>query len=428
MNKQFTVEEQAGFAKTASYRISAVSRKIRDNALLSVVSALEGNKQEIYNANEKDLKAAEQGKINVTLIERLKFGEKELNTVIQGIGDLIAMDDPIGNTIDARELDNDLILYKISVPIGLIGVIFESRPGALVQIAALCIKSGNAVILKGGKEAINTNAVLYKLIYNAIVQSDKVFENLVQLVETREDIHKLLKLDNIIDLMIPRGSNALVRNIKENTKIPVLGHADGICHVYIDKDADIRMGLEITKDAKCQYPAVCNAAETLLVHKDVAEKFLKELESVLNDVELRGCERTCKIISIKPATDADWRTEYNDLILSIKIVDSTEDAVAHINNYSSHHTDAIITENKEKADYFVNFVDSSSVMWNCSTRFSDGYVYGLGAEVGVSTNKIHARGPVGLEGLTIYKYKLQGSGQIVADYKDGKKKFTHRNI
>ncbi len=428
MDRTYTVEEQAALAKTASYRIAAASRDIRNNALSSVIAALEGSKQEIYNANEKDLKTAEQGQINSTLIKRLKFGDKELNTVIQGIKDLISMEDPIGKTLETRELDNDLILYKVSVPIGLIGVIFESRPGVLVQIVSLCIKSGNAVILKGGKEALNSNAVLYKLIYNAIVQSNKAFENSVQLVETREDIHKLLKLDNIIDLMIPRGSNALVKNIKENTKIPVLGHADGICHVYIDKDADIDMGLTITKDSKCQYPAVCNAAETLLVHKEIADKFLNELKNLLIDVELRGCERTCEIISVKPATDEDWELEYNDLILSVKVVDSTEEAVAHINKYSSHHTDAIVTGNKKTADYFVNFTDSSSVMWNCSTRFSDGYNYGLGAEVGISTNKIHSRGPVGMEGLTIYKYKLIGKGQIIADYADGKKKFTHKNI
>lgn len=428
MENKYSVEEQAGFAKNAAYRIAAIPGALRDSALSSVAAELEAGKNKIFDANKKDLEAAEKEKINNTLIKRLRFDEKKLNSVIRGINDLIAMDDPIGKTLETRELDKDLILYKVTVPIGLIGVIFESRPDAFVQIASLCIKSANAVILKGGKEAINTNSVLYELINKAITGTDKVFENSIQLVETREDVHKLLKLDNIIDLMIPRGSNALVRNIKENTRIPVLGHADGICHVYVDKDADLKMALEITKDSKCQYPAVCNAVETLLVHKDIAESFLKELSRLLLDVELRGCSRTGEIIKVKPASEADWVTEYNDLTLSIKIVDTNDEAVEHINRYSSHHTDSIVTENKKAADYFINNTDSSSVLWNCSTRFSDGYRYGFGAEVGISTNKIHSRGPVGLEGLTIYKYKLVGNGQIVADYADGKKKFTHKII
>jgi glutamate-5-semialdehyde dehydrogenase len=428
MEKEYSVENQAISAKNASYRIAAISREMRDNALSSVISAFKAGKQEIFDANKKDLDAAEKGNINKTLIKRLKFDEKKLETVINGIKDLAALDDPVGKILETRELDQELILYKVTVPIGLIGVIFESRPDALVQIACLCIKSANAVILKGGKEALNTNAVLYRLINNAVVKTDSVFKDSIQLVETREDIHKLLKLDNVIDLMIPRGSNALVRNIQENTKIPVLGHADGICHVYIDRDADLKMALEITKDSKCQYPAVCNAAETLLVHNDIAGEFLKELVNYLKGVELRGCERTLKIADMKPADESDWGTEYNDLILSVKIVDSYKEAVEHINKYSSHHTDSIVTANREAADYFLNFTDSSSVLWNCSTRFSDGYRYGLGAEVGISTNKIHSRGPVGLEGLTIYKYRLLGKGQIVADYADGKKKFTHRNL
>jgi glutamate-5-semialdehyde dehydrogenase len=320
------------------------------------------------------------------------------------------------------------MLYKVSVPIGVIGVIFESRPDALIQIASLCLKSGNAVILKGGQEARQTNSELYQAICQALEATDVLSKDSVQLMETREEINELLKLDEYIDLMIPRGSNQLVRYIKEHTKIPVLGHADGICHLYIDRESDEQMALDVTFDAKCQYPAVCNAIETLLVHEAVAGSFLPRLRERLKEVELRGDERTRGIISVTPATEEDWATEYNDLILSIKIVSSLPEAVEHINRYGSHHTDGIITGNQAAAEQFMNLVDSASVMWNCSTRFADGFRYGFGAEVGISTNKIHARGPVGLEGLTIYKYKLLGSGQPVAAYAEGKKKFTHKTL
>jgi glutamate-5-semialdehyde dehydrogenase len=310
-----------------------------------------------------------------------------------------------------------------------IGVIFESRPDALVQISTLCLKSGNAVLLKGGSEAQNTNKVLADTIKSA---GEKVGlpKGWLGLMETRADVAEILKMDEYIDLIIPRGSNEFVRHIMDNTNIPVLGHAEGICHVYVDGDADMKMAVNIVIDSKCQYVAVCNAAETLLVDAKIAKQFLPKVQAALEEkkVEILGCEKTRSIIKVKAATEKDWSTEYLDYIISIKVVDGADEAIEHINRYSSHHTDAIVTKNKATAERFLDLVDSAGVFWNVSTRFSDGFRYGLGAEVGVSTAKIHARGPVGLEGLVIYKWKLIGSGQIVADYAEGKKKFSHKKI
>jgi glutamate-5-semialdehyde dehydrogenase len=297
-----------------------------------------------------------------------------------------------------------------------------------VQISTLCLKSGNAVLLKGGSEAEHTNTILAKIILEAT--KTIVPKEWLQLLHTRQDVAEMLAMNEYIDLIIPRGSNEFVRHIMNNTDIPVLGHAEGICHVYVDGDADIDMAVNITVDSKCQYVAVCNAAETLLVDSKTAKKFLPKIKTALEQkgVELRGCERTAEIIDVKPATEKDWSTEYLDYILSIKVVDGVDEAIEHINHYGSRHTDTIVTANKSNAERFMDLVDSANVFWNCSTRFSDGYRYGLGAEVGVSTNKIHARGPVGLEGLVIYKWKLLGSGQIVADYAEGKKKFKHKKL
>ncbi len=312
----------------------------------------------------------------------------------------------------------------------MIGVVFESRPDALVQISTLCLKSGNAVLLKGGSEAVRTNRILAEIIAQAGEKAG-LPKGWIHLLETRQDVAEMLALDEYIDLIIPRGSNQFVRYIMDNTNIAVLGHAEGICHVYVDGDADLDMATNIVVDSKCQYVAACNAAETLLVDEAIAEKFLPRTKAALEQkgVELRGCPKTAAIIKVKPATEKDWATEYLDYILSIKMVAGLDEAIEHINRYSSRHTDAIVTGDKGKAERFMNLVDSANVFWNCSTRFSDGYRYGLGAEVGVSTNKIHARGPVGLEGLVIYKWKLFGTGQIVADYTgQNAKKFTHKKI
>jgi glutamate-5-semialdehyde dehydrogenase len=423
-----TVLEQAQAAKRASFRLAGASTELKNRALAAIADALDRNRSRILEENRKDQEQARKTGLKDSLFKRLVLTDQKIDQIVESVRDVARLEDPVGKTLLARELDKGLVLRKTTVPIGVIGVIFESRPDVLVQISSLCVKSGNVVILKGGSEALHSNRILFELIRGAAEATDPVFKDTLHLVETREQIGELLELDRWIDLMIPRGSNELVRRIQENTKIPVLGHADGICHLYVDREADLDTAVEVAYDAKCQYPAVCNAIETLLVHSGVAEEYLPRLADRLEAVELRGDERTHGIIGAKTATEEDWSTEYNDLILSIRVVDSLEEAVDHINTYGSHHTDGILTRNETAARRFLSDVDSSSVMWNCSTRFADGFRYGLGAEVGISTGKIHARGPVGLEGLTSTKYILGGSGQIVADYVGGSKRFTHRDL
>jgi len=425
------ISEIAAAAGSASIQLAAAGTDVKNNALAKIGKALKQHSAEIVSANKEDLVTAEKNNLAGPLLKRLKFDEGKIADVCAGIDSLIEIDDPVGKTITATELDKGLELYKVSCPIGVIGVVFESRPDALVQISTLCLKSGNAVLLKGGSEAAKTNRILAETISEASEKAG-LPKGWIQLLETRQDVAQMLALDEYIDLVIPRGSNEFVRYIMNNTNIPVLGHADGICHVYIDSDADLDMAVNITVDSKCQYVAVCNAAETLLVDNKIAEKFLPKVKTALeeNGVELRGCEKTVSIIDVKPVVEEDWSTEYLDYILSIKVVDGLEEAIEHINHYGSGHTDSIVTADKNKADSFMALVDSANVLWNCSTRFADGFRYGLGAEVGISTNKIHARGPVGLEGLVIYKWKLLGTGQVVADYvgSDAKKKFTHRSL
>jgi glutamate-5-semialdehyde dehydrogenase len=424
------ISEIAAAAKSASIRLAAVNTDIKNNALAEIAKALQQRSVEIIAANEEDLSIAEKNNLAAPLLKRLKFDEGKIAQTIAGIESLIKLDDPVGMTLAATELDAGLELYKVSCPIGVIGVVFESRPDALVQISTLCLKSGNAVLLKGGSEAAKTNRILAETIAQASEKSG-LPKGWIQLLETREDVAEMLALDESIDLVIPRGSNEFVRYIMNNTNIPVLGHADGICHVYVDGDANLNMAVNIAVDSKCQYVAVCNAAETLLVDSAIAEEFLPKVKAALEQkgVELRGCERTASIIDVKPATEEDFSTEYLDYILSIKIVDGLNAAIEHINRYGSKHTDAIVTADKVKAERFMALVDSANVFVNCSTRFSDGFRYNLGAEVGISTNKIHARGPVGLEGLIIYKYKLFGTGQTVADYTEPTaKQFSHKKI
>jgi len=424
-----SVLQSAMAAKEASIYLAAVSTDIKNNALLTIAQELQKNSQAIVQANSIDLERSQKENIPAPLIKRLKFDEAKINEVIAGIESLIKLPDPVGNTLLATELDNALTLYKVSCPIGVIGVIFESRPDALVQISTLCLKSGNAVLLKGGSEAKETNKILSQIIYDAGVAAG-IPQNWLTLLETREDVTALLKMDDYIDLIIPRGSNAFVKYIMDNSRIPVLGHADGICHTYIDKDADINMAVKVATDAKVQYVAVCNATETLLVHKAIAQAFLPMIQQELQkyNVEIVGCEQTQKIINVNPATEEDWKTEYLDYKLSIKVVENVDEAIQHINKYGSKHTDSIITNDQQAAKKFMDLVDSGNVFWNCSTRFSDGFRYGFGAEVGISTSKIHARGPVGLEGLIIYKYKLIGNGNIVEDYAKGKRTFKHKKL
>ena len=425
-----SIAEIAAKARFGSIRLAAVKTDAKNKALAQIADALKQRSAEIIAANEKDLAVAKENNLAGPLLKRLAFGQDKIADVCAGIESLIKLDDPIGKTIAATELDKGLELYKVTCPIGVIGIVFESRPDVLVQISTLCLKSGNAVLLKGGSEAENTNNILAEIISQASKDAG-LPAGWLQLLHTRQDVAEMLAMSEYIDLIIPRGSNEFVRYIMNNTDIPVLGHADGICHIYIDAEADLDMAVKLAVDSKCQYVAVCNAVETMLVDEKIAQTFLPKVKTALEQkgVELRGCEKTASIIEVQPAGEQDWASEYLDYILSVKVVAGLDEAIEHINKYGSGHTDSIVTENKEKAEKFMELVDSGNVFWNASTRFSDGFRYGLGAEVGISTNKIHARGPVGLEGLTIYKWKLLGAGQIVADYcGEDAKKFTHRKM
>lgn len=415
-------------AKDDSFILAAMAEETRNSALDAVAAALLKNMDAIFAANEKDMAAAEESGLPAPIVNRLKFDAQKLRTCVEGINDLIDLDDPLFKELLKRELDEGLVLTKTTCPIGVIGVIFESRPDALVQIAALCIKSGNCTVLKGGSEAKHTNRVLFETIYEAAVGAG-LPEGFAVLIEDRAGIGELLKCHDYVDLLIPRGSNEFVQYIMDNSKIPVMGHADGICHIYVDGAADIDKAIPIIIDSKTQYVAACNTAETLLVHKDIAELIIPLLAEASGDKISYRCDaRSMGLIKCDVATEEDFKTEYLDYILSVKVVDDIDEAIAHINRYGSHHTDCIITEDKDSADKFMALVDSAGVYQNCSTRFADGFRYGFGAEVGISTGKIHARGPVGLDGLVTYKYKLMGEGHVVADYASGVSTFKFRDL
>jgi glutamate-5-semialdehyde dehydrogenase len=432
-----SVKEKAEKAKKASILISNVTTESKNNALLNMAKALDTERQKILDSNKIDLENAnkllEGGSLSSSIVKRLEVTDAKIDDMINGIQDVAKLVDPVGKTLNAIELDNGLELYQIATPIGVIGMVFESRPDVVPQIISLALKSGNCVLLKGGKESAYTNKSIFDILINSI-DSNYIPKDAFQLIEKREDVTEMLKLDKYIDLIVPRGSNEFVRFVQSNTKIPVLGHSEGICHVYVDKKYDNKKAVDVCLDSKVQYPAVCNAIETLLVHKDSSKIFLPIIGKKYKDakVEMRCCEKSLEImkdLDVKKASEEDWSTEYNDLIISIKIVDSIEEAIDHINNYGSHHTDSIITEDKEVANTFLKYVDSSSVMLNTSTRFADGFRYGKGAEIGISTGKIHARGPTGLEGLLIYKYILLGKGQKVADYVGtNAKKYSHKQL
>ena len=416
--------------REAARQLAVLSTAERNQAIEAIAQALEAAAPEILAANEADCKAAVAEGIPKALYARLKLDQTKLTSAIAGVRDVGKLSDPVGTIQIHRELDQGLILKRVSCPLGVLGVIFEARPDALIQITTLAIKSGNGVILKGGKEATRSCKALVEAIHRGL-EKTKVNPEAVELLTTREEIRALLELDEYVDLIIPRGSNSFVRYVQENTQIPVLGHADGICHLYIDQAAEIQKAVEIAVDAKTQYPAACNAIETLLVHASIAPEFLPKVAQALQErnVELRGDERTLEFLEISAATEADWATEYSDLILSIGIVDSLEEAIAHINTYGSKHTDAIVTEDSAAAETFLTQVDAAGVFHNCSTRFADGFRYGFGAEVGISTQKMPPRGPVGLEGLVTYKYHITGNGHIAATYTgDNAKPFTHRNL
>ncbi len=423
------IQDEMRQVKLASPSLAATSNAVRNQALRAVSDALQEQKEAIFAANREDMAQAERDGVPGPILKRLKFDEGKLRDVIAGINDLIRMPDPLFRTQLERELDRDLVLKRVTCPIGVIGVIFEARPDALVQISALCIKSGNCVILKGGSEALRSNKKLFTTIRQAVREAG-LPENCMMQLEARSEINELLECHGSVDLLIPRGSNAFVQYIMDHTKIPVMGHADGICHIYVDRDADLKKAVPIIFDAKTQYVSACNTVETLLVHQDIAGALMPELKAALDEkqVEIRGTGAIADLIDCTAATEQDDSTEYLDYILSVKTVSDVQEAIDHINRYGSHHTDCIVTENAQTAERFMDLVDSAGVYQNCSTRFADGYRYGFGAEVGISTGKLHARGPVGLEGLLSYKYKLYGKGQIVADYASGEKQFRFKDL
>ncbi|MDY6222248.1 MAG: glutamate-5-semialdehyde dehydrogenase [Candidatus Alectryocaccobium sp.] len=422
------IREEVIKMKKAAPVLAASSIESRNTALLKIKEALIEEKESIFEANRKDIAFAKENAVSEAVLKRLKFDEGKLKDVTAGIDQLVSLDDPLGRISLKRQLDEGLNLYRVSCPIGVIGVIFEARPDALVQISTLCIKSGNCAVLKGGKETANTNKRLFEIIYKSALDGG-LPENSLLLAQQHSEIDELLLCDDCVDLLIPRGSNAFVRYIMDNTKIPVMGHADGICHIYVDKDADVKKALDIIADAKTQYTAACNAVETLLIDRGIAGSFLPLLAKRLKEENVRilGTSEVSSLIEAETITEDEFK-EYLELSVSVKLVAGVDEAIGHINKYGSHHTDSIITSNSETAERFMQMVDSAGVYQNCSTRFADGFRYGFGAEVGISTGKIHARGPVGLEGLVTYKYKLYGDGHIVGDYASGKKSFNFKDL
>jgi glutamate-5-semialdehyde dehydrogenase len=431
------VADVARTAKVASRLLAVVGGERRNAALRAAADAIEEFKLDVLAANQRDcdaaIRAVEAGRLSRALFERLQISERSIAQMAAGVREVAALSDPLGQTLAVTELDEGLMLYKESCPIGVVGIVFEARPEIVPQIAALALKSGNAVILKGGSEAHYSNLALVQIWTGVLARFHDIPPNVINLLYTRADVEEMLSLEDEIDLIIPRGSREFVRHVAEHSRIPVLGHGEGICHVYVDSKADLKKAFNIAFDSKVQYPAACNAMETLLVHQAVAGMFLPEMISRFQaaGVQVRGCPQTIKFVeaqSVVPATGDDWSTEYSDLILSIRVVQSTDDAIQHINRYGSGHTEAIVTEDTQAAAHFMERIDAAGVYHNASTRFADGFRYGFGAELGISTSKLHARGPVGLEGLTTYKYKLIGDGQTVASYVAGERKFTHRRI
>ncbi len=432
-----SIEQVVARARRAYWELLGCTEEDRNHALGCIADALDKQKADILKANAQDLALADTmvqaNEMKASLRARLVFDTDKLKGVLAGIEQVVRLPNPSGRTLWRTELDRGLVLSRVTCPLGVIGVVFESRPDVVVQVSSLLLKAGNAGILKGGKEAQHTNAALMDAVGAGLRRAGSVPSDALQLVSTREDVEKLLGCSGSIDLLIPRGSKELVSAIQRRTTIPVLGHTDGVCHVYIHRDADRDKALRVTVDAKTDYPAACNAAETILMDEDAAPALLKPLLTALRNqrVEIRACEKARQLApELLPASEDDWYGEYLDLVVSLKLVQDCREAVTHINHYGSHHTDAIVTENQQAAAYFCRHVDSAGVFVNASTRFADGYRYGLGAEIGISTNKIHARGPVGLEGIVTYKYELQGTGHAAADYGagPGKRQFTHRQL
>ena len=414
-----TLESSLQQAKNAFLSMATLTTAQKDAALEEFATIIEANADFLLGENQKDIAQAEQDGLTSSLYQRLKLDAGKINQLVQGIRDLKKLPDPAGRVLSATKLDDGLILEKQTVPLGVIGIIFESRPDVIPQILSLILKSGNAVVLKGGKEAALSNQAFMRLVQQLNERCPWLPAAWATLLDSREAVQQMLNYPQYVDLVIPRGSNQLVQSIMAATKIPVLGHADGVCHIYVHPSANLEQAVPLVIDAKSQYPAACNALETLLVDEAIAAQFLPGFvrQAQQAGLSLKACEHTQAIISgLEPATEADWRAEYGDLTLAVKVAPSLEAAIEHINRYGSHHTDAILAQDAEAQERFLNAVDSACVFANASTRFADGFRFGLGAEIGISTAKTHARGPVGLEGLVIYKYKLRGNGQTVSDY------------
>jgi glutamate-5-semialdehyde dehydrogenase len=424
-------------ARDASRKLAILSGETRKATLLAIADALEENGGRILAANAKDCAAAEKvlstGEMTPALFSRLRIKESGIAEMAARIREVANLPDPLGKQLTTTELDHGLILHKQSCALGVIAVVFESRPDVVPQIASLALKSGNAVLLKGGAEAANSNESIVAIWRETLCRFPDVPQESIHLLHSRSDVMELVHLEGEVDLLIPRGSKEFVAFMERNSRIPVLGHGEGICHVFVDRAADMNKAVTITLDSKVQYPAACNSVETLLVHKDVAAAFLPRVVAELKraNVEVRGCPRVRALLpeaNLIPAVEKDWSTEYSGLILSVKIVDTMEQGLEHIHTYGSKHTECIVTEDQEVAERFLQEVDAAGVFHNASTRFADGYRYGLGAEVGISNGKLHARGPMGIEGLTTYKYKLRGNGHIVAEYSSGVRHFKHKPL
>jgi len=409
------MEEILKSVKEASRVIANLKGEVKRKVLNEMADRIEKYQDNIIEANKKDLEYAKNENLSSALIDRLLLNEKRIKDMANSLRDIAKLKDPVGRIVDGWKIDNGLGIQKVKIPIGVIGIIYESRPNVTSDAAGLCFMSGNACILKGGKEAFNSNAVIVEIL-RYVLEKNKLPVDAISLLPdySRKGVEWLIKQDKYVDLIIPRGGENLIKFVSENSKVPVVKHDKGLCHVYIHKDADLEKGAKIALNAKVQRPGVCNAMETLLVDRAVAGKFLPKIKEMMEKegVELRGCDITLEYIDIKPATEEDWHTEYLDKILSIKVVDNLDDAISHIETYGSGHSDSIVTENLKAAEEFLNRVDSACVYLNASTRFTDGGVFGFGAEVGISTNKLHARGPMGIDDLTTYKYKIIGDGQI----------------
>lgn len=403
-------------ARAASRLTARASTHDKNNALLAIVDALRTNKAAVLAANAKDVAAGKANGLDAALLDRLTIDEKTFAGMIEGLQQVAALPDPIGAITDMAYRPSGIQVGKMRVPLGVVGIIYESRPNVTVEAGSLCLKSGNACILRGGSESINSNRAIAACVRAGLKQAG-LPEDAVQVIDTtdRAAVGLLVAMPEFVDVIVPRGGKGLIERISAEARVPVIKHLDGICHVYVDDEADLQKALDIAFNAKCHRYGVCNAMETLLVHEKIAAQFLPAIKKRYYEqqVELRGCDKTRAILAgIKAATDEDWATEYLAPILAVKIVKDIDEAMTHINDYGSHHTDSIVTENFSKSRRFINEVDSSSVMVNASTRFADGFEYGLGAEIGISTDKFHARGPVGLEGLTSQKYVVLGDGQV----------------